>query len=87
MTTQTEEYIALKNYNTPQGGLFKVVVDHYWLVNDKCEPLVHKGRRGGIGLQCNRDYSLIEALCKEREYRFFPVVFVPISVDNFDYAV
>jgi hypothetical protein len=80
-----EEYVELKQHNIPQNGLFKVVVDHFWLVSDEGVPLVWCSRRGGRGLQCNKDESIMKSLCKGKRYKMFPVVFVPISVDDFEY--
>jgi hypothetical protein len=70
------ELVDIADAATPRDGVFRVIVDAWWIVKDE-KIMMYRG----FSPQCNRDRKLAESVRKklypECELRQLPAVYVP----------
>ena len=74
MQDQLNRYHTIDRWNECQDGMFNIIVDAWWCVDENGNPLFF-GKRNSP--QCNQNKVITERLANGREIIQIPVVYVP----------
>jgi hypothetical protein len=75
------KYVPIEKWDTPQDGLFQIITDSWWLVDNDGNPLLSRRYRSP---QCNRHQSIAERIAaKKYDVKMIPVVFVPFKPSDY----
>ncbi len=75
-----EKYHTLTEWNMPQSGLFDIIINAWWLVDDEGNPLIYTKSNS---CQCNKNKSIAERFAKGRKIQQIPIVYVPININDY----
>lgn len=73
-------YHTIENWNVPKNGMFNIVINHYWLVDDNDNPLFD-GKYNSP--QCNENRSIVERFSKEYKILQLPIVYIPLKIQDY----
>ena len=70
------DYTTIESWDQPRSGLFKVVVNAWWVTSVAGEPLFYGKQKAP---QCNQNKWIAEQVAKGRPFAQIPVVYIPID--------
>lgn len=70
-------YHTIKDWNVPREGVFRIIVDAWWCVDDDGNPLFYSKADCP---QCNQNKEIVDRLARGRSVKQLQVVYVPVRV-------
>lgn len=80
MATLKEKCHTIENWDQVRGGLFKIITDAWWLVDDDGNPLFYSKHDYP---QCNQNKEITDRLANGRNVKQIPVVYIPLRIQDY----
>jgi len=74
------EYHTIENWDQVRGGMFKIIVDAWWWVDESCNPLFYSKHNYP---QCNQNPGIAKRIANGRNIKQLPVVYVPLRIHDY----
>lgn len=75
------DFRPIPHWEKPRGGLFRVFVDMWWMVDDDGNPMVWAPANSP---QCNAIRSVAERIAGDRQVKQLPIVYMPVRPADFE---
>lgn len=73
-------YHTIPDWDKPRGGLFTIIQDEWWRVDEDGNPLFYSKNNYP---QCNSNRSITERLAKGGNIKQLPFVYVPLKINDY----
>lgn len=74
------EYHTIPDWDKPRGGMFTIIQDAWWCVDESGNPLFY-GKRNHP--QCNQNPEITKRLARGRDFKQLPLVYVPLRIQDY----
>lgn len=79
-SVDASKFRAIENYDQPRDGLFQIITESWWIVNEDGRPLVYSMANSP---QCNSNRSIAERIANGRPLKQIPIVYLPVRPSDF----
>lgn len=80
MALEINRYHALEKWDKPRDGLFQIITNSWWIVNDEGAPLVFTKANSP---QCNESEGIAKRIAAGRPIRKISIVYLPVKPSDF----
>ena len=80
MAIAESKYHTIDRWDECRDGMFNIIVDAWWCVDDEGNPLFYDKYNHP---QCNQNLAITERLARGRAVKQIPVVYVPVRIQDY----
>lgn len=78
--TERSIYHTIPHWNVLRGGMFNIIEDAWWLVDEDDNPLFSSRYNSPM---CNDNKSIAERFSNEHRVKQIPFVYVPVRIQDY----
>ena len=82
MAMTESRYIPIEKWDRPRSGLFQIITDSWWLVDEHWNPVISRKYHTP---QCNQSKEVVERIASYNQcnVKHFPIVFLPFKPSDY----